>query len=484
MTELRVTFKNTSAPGGTALTPLFVGFHDDNFDLYDLGQASSPGLEALAEDGNNSIVAAEVVASDADAQTTNVVGERGPVAAGETASTIIDVDGMSNSHASFGTMILPSNDAFVGTANAVRLFDANGDFIGESTRVFTGNSVRDAGTEVNTEEDAAFINQTAPNTGITEGGVVTVHPGFNGSVGNPGGPQIILGGTNAFGEVVDPVAADFTIAGSEVAEVHINTVVRTNGTAGRDVFSGTGADDLVNSGAGNDLLSTGNGWDVVNAGSGDDVVVAGNGDDEVAGGLGDDRLFGDGGEDTIEGGGGADVVFGGAGDDILSGGFGSDLIFGGNGSDQVSGGSGNDTLNGNGGADSISGGAGDDVINGGGAGDVLLGNNGSDTIEGGGGDDLIAGGLGDDALTGGQGNDSFAFVGGDGNDEISDFGLGNGTGDDLLLIDVDGIQGFHDLISTASDGAQGTTLNFGADGSILLLGVASGDLSSDDFIFA
>ena len=37
MTELRITVKNTSAPGGTALTPLFVGFHDDNFDLYDFG---------------------------------------------------------------------------------------------------------------------------------------------------------------------------------------------------------------------------------------------------------------------------------------------------------------------------------------------------------------------------------------------------------------------------------------------------------------
>ena len=484
MTELRVTFKNTSAPGGTALTPLFVGFHDDNFDLYNLGQASSPGLEALAEDGNNSIVAAEVVASDADAQTTNVVGDRGPVGAGETASTIIDVDAMSNAYASFATMILPSNDAFVGTANALLLFNADGEFIGESTSTFTGASVRDAGTEVNTERDAAFINQTGPNTGETENGVVTIHPGFNGSQGNPGGEQIILGGTNAFGEFIDPVAADFSIPGTPVAEVHINTVVRTNGTAGVDVFAGTGADDLVNSGAGNDLLSTGNGWDVVNAGAGNDVVRTGFGDDEISGGLGNDILFGEGGDDRVEGGGGQDTIFGGGGVDVISGGFGSDEVFGGNGNDQISGDAGDDALNGNGGSDSISGGSGEDTLNGGGGRDLLLGGNDDDVVSGGGGGDLIAGGAGDDRLTGGQGDDVFAFASGDGADQITDFDIASFRGDDTLLIDVAGIESFADVQAAASDSALGTTLDFGSDGSVLLLGVSSDALAADSFDFA
>jgi hypothetical protein len=33
MTELRVTIKNTSEPGGTFLTPVWLGFHDGSFDL-------------------------------------------------------------------------------------------------------------------------------------------------------------------------------------------------------------------------------------------------------------------------------------------------------------------------------------------------------------------------------------------------------------------------------------------------------------------
>jgi len=193
MTSLRISVRNTSAEGGTALTPFFAGFHDNSFDLYNLGEAASAGLEALAEDGNNSVVAGELVAADADAQSTNVVGDRGPIAAGERASAILDVNGASNGYLSLASMILPSNDAFVGTADALRLFDSNGRFFGAQTVVFTGESVRDAGTEYNTERDAAFINQTAPNTGLTEGGVVRVHEGFNGSLGNPDG---ILGNPN------------------------------------------------------------------------------------------------------------------------------------------------------------------------------------------------------------------------------------------------------------------------------------------------
>lgn len=434
MTALRISFKNTSAPGGTALTPLFTGFHDNSFDLYDLGQASSSGLEALAEDGDNSVVAAEVTAADADAQTINIVGDRGPVAAGETASAIIDVDGLSNGYASFGSMILPSNDAFIGTASAVKLFDASGAFLGSSTTVFSGTSVRDAGTEENTEQDAAFINQTAPNTGVTEGGVVTNHPGFNGSVGNPGGTQTILGGTNAFGEFIDPVAADFTAPGAQVAEVHINTVVETSGTAGRDVLFTGADDDLIDAGAGRDVIFSGKGWDVVDGGAGRDYIFGGNGDDILSGGDGRDFLFGGRDDDSIDGGQGRDFVQGGSGNDALSGGAGRDFLRGQS------------------------------------------------------GDDRIEGGAGNDFLSGGRGDDTFVFVGGDGDDRIRDFGNGNGQhalyrGDDVLSLDVAGVDSFADVEAAATQHFFGTELDFGDEGSILLFGVSAASLSADDFVF-
>lgn len=173
-TEIRVSVRNTSDTGGTALTPFFAGFHDNSFDIYNLGEAASAGLEALAEDGNNNVIVEELLAADADAQATNVAGPRGPIGARELATAIVDVDAASNNYLGVASMILPSNDAFIGTANALKIFDEEGNFLGAQAVNFTGASVRDAGTEVNTELDAAFINQTGPNTGETEGGVITL----------------------------------------------------------------------------------------------------------------------------------------------------------------------------------------------------------------------------------------------------------------------------------------------------------------------
>jgi len=443
-TSLRITVSNTSDAGGTALTPFFAGFHDGSFDLYDRGVAASAGLEALAEDGNNSVAAAELVTADADAQSINVVGDRGPIAAGETASATIDVDGLSNGFINVGSMILPSNDAFVANGVALRLFDSSGRFQGAQTLVFEGSDVLDAGTEVNTEMDAAFINQTAPNTGVTEGGVVTAHPGFNGSLGNPGGDQIILGGTNAFGEIVDPTAADFTLPDAQIATVHINTAVERDGTAGRDIITGGSDDDLVDAGNGNDFIFTRGGWDVVDAGGGRDNVNTGSGNDVIDGGAGKDVLSGGTGDDSISGGTGADLVVGGRGRDTLSGDEGHDKLFGGNGGDTIDGGS------------------------------------GRDLIFGGNGHDEITGGVGDDRSFGGRGNDTFVFSSGDGDDVIGDF---DRRGNDTLELDLTGFDSAQDVIDAAVQTRAGTLLDFGNEGSIFLQGVGIASLTEDDFIF-
>ncbi len=534
-TSLRITIRNTSDTGGTALTPFFAGFHDGSFDLYNRGEVASAGLEALAEDGNNAVVADELRQDDADAQSTNVVGDRGPIAAGETASAMIDVDGVSNGFFSFGSMLLPSNDAFIGTGRAQQLFDSSGNFLGAQTFVFDGSNVLDAGTEVNTERDAAFINQTGPNTGETEGGVVTAHPGFNGSLGNPGGEQIILGGTNAFGDIIDPTAADFTRPGAQIATVHINAAVERVGTSGRDFFSTGGVDDLIDAGGGNDFIITRGGWDVIDAGDGRDYVNAGSGDDVISGGAGKDVLVGGTGNDQISGGEDADLILGGTGNDTLLGNAGRDTVLGGNGEDTLGGGSGDDklyggrdddTLSGNGGNDSLfgddgddvldggagtdllSGGEGDDTLSGGTAGDRLSGGSGDDTLSGDGGsdrlvggrgedtldggagrdlliggsdDDVITGGTGDDRSLGGSGDDTFVFSSGDGDDRIDDFNL---RGDDTIELAVSGFTSALDVLDAAVETRGGTLLDFGSEGSIFLKGVAANSLSEDDFIFA
>lgn len=425
-TELRVSIRNTSDFGGVAITPLFAGFHDNSFDIYDLGGTASAGLEALAEDGNNTVLAGELTAADGDAQSTNIAADRGPIAAGEIAATTLLIDGQSNGYLSVATMVLPSNDAFFGTADAVRIFDDQGNFLGPRVLNFGGDSVRDAGTEVNTEQDAAFINQTAPNTGQTEGGIVSVHPGFNGSLGNPDGEQIILGGVNAFGETVDTQAADFTIPGSELATVHVNSVARHTGSEGRDTLVGGRDDDIVDGGSGADIILGKSGWDVLNGGDGRDVVKGGRGDDIIDGGSGQDVLLGGSGNDTVRGGTGNDVIKGSLGDDDLIGDAGRDFIRGGNGNDLISGGTGRDFLSGNG------------------------------------------------------GNDVFAFATGDGSDTIFDF---DRRGDDRLALSVEGVVGFADVLDVATQGSRGVQLEFNGGDSVFLQGVDLVDLGESDFLF-
>ncbi|MEM8740764.1 MAG: spondin domain-containing protein [Pseudomonadota bacterium] len=379
MEELRITVRNTSPDGGVFLTPTYFGFHDGSFDLFDIGQAASPGLEQLAEDGVQTGLASERLAADADSQGLFLMGAAGPIATREITSATLEVDGVSNGYVSFGAMLLPSNDAFIGTNQAIELFNANGRFLGEQTIFFGGERVYDAGTEVNTELDAAFINQSAPNTGVDENGVVRLHEGFNGSAGNPvgEGDQIILGGVNAFGDDIDPIAADFTLPGAEIAEVHFNTVRTTIGDDGIDVVSGREDDDIVSSAGGNDIIVGRAGWDVIDAGDGRDAVFGGAGADDISGGLG---------RDFLRGGAGADLFRYGEGDGV-------DFIFG----------------------------------------------------------------FGRNALSDDDG--------------------------DVLVLSVDGIDSFEDVLDVASSRGASTLLNFGDGDAIVLRGTDLATLAADDFIF-
>lgn len=446
MTELRISVQNTSDIGGTVLTPTYFGFHDGSFDLFDAGSAASAGLEALAEDGNFSVLAMERQAASPGSQGAAVFGGRGPIGTRELASNIADIDGSLNTTVSFASMILPSNDAFIGSDEGITLFDAGGNFLGPQVISLSGLNVYDAGTEVNNELDAAFINQTAPNTGLDENGVVRLHEGFNGSVGNPvgEGAQNILGGTNAFGDFIDPAVADFTLPGAQIADIHINTVTRTTGTSGSDVVFGDASDDLVNLGRGNDAAVGGDGWD------------------------------------EIFGAGGSDLISGGAGSDIISGGNGADVLFGDDGADVLSGGSANDIVNGGAGNDELVGGLGLDELNGDDGNDILSGSGGGDVLDGGAGNDRLSGDAGNDLITGGAGDDVFEFRSGSRIDRIADFG----NGDDVVSISVAGISSFADLTATASSVGGGTSFDLGGGNVLRLLDVELADLTADDFIFA
>ena len=338
---ITVTVTNTLGEGGTFLTPVWFGFHDgENFDLWTDGEAASGGLERIAEDGSVEGIAAEfnqqVIDGGVDATIIGGAGAPGPIDPGESASFTLNVnaDQVGRGFFTWATMIIPSNDAFLASPdNALQdfIFDEDGNFAGPLVIERFGNDVLDAGTEVNNEEGAAFLNQTARDQGTAENGVVRQHEGFNGSEGLPDAtPVNVLGGTTAAGTIVDPIEGDFT---RNDGQEQLLRIVVDIAEGGDDVLSGGAGNDTIDGGRGNDILRGQTGADTLDGGDGADRLLGGRGQDTANGGAGNDRIEGGRGRDTLDGGAGNDRIEGGAGADIINGGTGNDQLEGGRGAD-------------------------------------------------------------------------------------------------------------------------------------------------------
>lgn len=185
-----VTAENLAPNGGTFQTPVWVGFHDGTFDSYDGGTLADslpiPGsgaIESLAEDGDTTLISADFDTLAVGAAQATLPGPAGPIAPGDTArgEFLLDPLDVRARYFSYASMVIPSNDAFVanGSGTAHPIFDDQGLFVASSFFV-QGSAVNDAGTEVNDELPAntAFLAQAAPNTGVTEGGLIADHVGF------------------------------------------------------------------------------------------------------------------------------------------------------------------------------------------------------------------------------------------------------------------------------------------------------------------
>ncbi|MEM9562115.1 MAG: spondin domain-containing protein [Actinomycetota bacterium] len=214
--RVTVEIDSRSPDNGSALTPFWVGVQDGNFDLYDRGAPLSPAMERIVEDGNIAPLIGDF-AANATGEDAVVFGPGGPILPRDQASEtfFVSVERGERAYFSYAAMVLPSNDAFVanGDPKAHLLIDRRG-----RTRQFRveikGGDVLDGGTEVNTEgpDDTAFLNQTGPDQGIDENGVVTVHPGFNPAQTDPF-PNVL--GTPRFAN------ADFTRDGYRVANIRV-----------------------------------------------------------------------------------------------------------------------------------------------------------------------------------------------------------------------------------------------------------------------
>ncbi len=164
-TTVRVTVTNLQQVGGFSLTPVYFGFHDGGVDFFDVGGMASAGIEDIAETGGFSILAGERNSQQPSTSQGGVAAApggaiAGPIEPGETAIFSVDLDPTDNRYAFFASMILPSNDTFIGVDDpiAFELFNDAGVFEPLTISV-DGSFVYDAGTEANDPVNgAAFLD--------------------------------------------------------------------------------------------------------------------------------------------------------------------------------------------------------------------------------------------------------------------------------------------------------------------------------------
>jgi Ca2+-binding RTX toxin-like protein len=266
--QIQVTVTNLQQPNGALLTPFFLATTNGSYDFFNAGSSASVSLERLAEDGSTGPRLTAALASGGVHQAVATSG--GPIAPGSTRTVSLLADPLNplTQNLSYASMVIPSNDAFIGNddPSELALFDANGNVIrrtGSNAYIVGGDEVWDSGTEVNDEIPAntAALAQANPNTGTTENAVIRRHEGFKGSSRLGGAVGAIL--------TAHP-NADFTVPGAEIVRIE------------------------VMSEDGNDALYGGEGDDILIGGEGNDLLVGGAGSDELHGGDGSDRLEGGG----------------------------------------------------------------------------------------------------------------------------------------------------------------------------------------------
>lgn len=190
--RLQVEVASLTPAGGLLHTPFWVGFHNGEFEVARSGlpAAQFGGLELIAEEGDPSELVARFAAESTGTDTV-ITAPDGFAGApvfepGEIASQVIEVgDTTDNRYFSFASMVIPSNDAFVGNLDSLRyeLFDALGNFRGERQITIYGREVLDAGTEVNSVTGGAAFS-TEGGTSVDEGGVIRTHAGLDEFIGS------------------------------------------------------------------------------------------------------------------------------------------------------------------------------------------------------------------------------------------------------------------------------------------------------------
>jgi len=171
MVQVRVHVENLAPAGSVAVSPLTLGFGAGTFDPFDAGKAAGEPIVKIAEGGNGSMWMAAFQAAEPTA-TVGVVTP-GPLTPGGSAMADFLVDSSVNRYFSFGAMVVPSNDYFVGNDSPTQysVFDAGGQ-LALTSITLKGSDLWNAGSEATDPLQAAFLQVGMNDLRTPENGVI------------------------------------------------------------------------------------------------------------------------------------------------------------------------------------------------------------------------------------------------------------------------------------------------------------------------
>lgn len=182
LTQVSVTIENLASTNGISFAPLHVGFGNGTYDAFNIGQSPSEAIISIAEGGSASAWLPAFEAAEPDATLGTIAG---PLFPGQTRTQTFMVDPSVNRYFTFGAMVIPSNDFFIGNDSPTEyeLFDASGQLQIQSIKV-TAGEIWNAGSEAFSVAGAAFLVNGSNNVRTDEGGLVGFNfselAGFNG----------------------------------------------------------------------------------------------------------------------------------------------------------------------------------------------------------------------------------------------------------------------------------------------------------------
>lgn len=161
--NVTVKIENLAPTNSVSYAPLHVGFNNGSFDAFNIGGVAGAGIVSVAEGGAGDVWQADFAAADPTATRGTIGGLLQP---GGMQSMSFMVDTALNPYFTFASMVVPSNDFFIGNDSATeyQLFSNGGSQLQISSITLKANEIWDAGSEVYDPSAAAFVGNNGLRT--------------------------------------------------------------------------------------------------------------------------------------------------------------------------------------------------------------------------------------------------------------------------------------------------------------------------------